>query len=127
MRQIKFRAWDIYGKRFRNAMDFVVVPDTGLPHWIHDNEYLQGVADQLILNQFTGLLDKTGKEVYEGDIIRFTQHLFNVSSNKWPKKTKVVKWLDWEGKWNLRETNAGESNFEVIGNIYETPNLILLP
>jgi len=128
-RQIKFRAWDIYQKRFRDEMDYVVDPETGLPHWIHDSEYLQGVAEQLILNQFTGLLDKNGKEVYEGDI---------------------VQWSDWEGievgvvtglyevKWNAEECTIGfydpfentwylfgETSFdEVIGNIYQNSNLL---
>jgi len=123
MRQFKFRAWDTYLNRFRDEMDYVICPETGLPYWIHDGE-LQDISEQLVLQQFTGLLDKNGKEIYEGDIVRFTQHLFNISSEKLPEKIKEVKWLEWEGKWNLRETNAGESNFEVIGNIYEHPDLL---
>lgn len=126
MRQIKFRAW---GNNTQQMLEWnEICRSKELLFSIFNNEYFPVNPPKYLWNvmQFTGLLDKTGKEVYEGDIIRFTQHLFNVSSNKWPKKTKVVKWLDWEGKWNLRETNAGESNFEVIGNIYETPNLMLL-
>lgn len=110
-RPIKFRAWDIYLKRFRDEMDYVVDPETGLPHWIHDNEYLQGVAEQLILNQFTGLLDKNGKEVYEKDIIKSDWGYDGIVDFKSIIFAEI-------------ECTISE-NIEVIGNIYQ--NFHLLP
>lgn len=121
MRALKFRAWDGASMRY---------DVTGFEHG-KENEmagiFLNGdyhAISETPVMQFTGLLDKNGKEMYEGDIVRFTQHLFNISSKQFPEKIKEVMWLDWEGKWNLRETNAGESNFEVIGSIYQNPELI---
>ncbi len=129
MRQIKFRAWDIYLKRFRDEMDYVVDPDTGLPHWIHDNEYLQGVAEQLILNQFTGLLDKNGKEVYEGDIVRWSDwegiEIGTISGRyevKWnPDKYSLQFYDPFNNEWY----GFDEAVFdEIIGNIYEHSDLL---
>lgn len=76
----KFRAWDTYLKRMRYEEDYVIVPDTGKPHWIHDNKLLQGEAKQLILIQFTGLYDCERKEVWEGDILEYKEYYANI---KW--------------------------------------------
>ena len=72
------------------------------------------------VGQFTGLYDKNGKEIYEGDVIKYTQHHFNTDMTK--EKVKVVKWK--YDKWGVYETNAGESDIEIIGNIYQNPELI---
>ncbi len=121
-REIKFRMWN-------NGEMFYA------PHYLSSNlspyitlnglYYVDGVHQKdMILMQFTGIHDKNGKEIYEGDVVRYIQHLFNTPVEQFPIKIKEVKWLDWEAKWNLLETNAGESNFEIIGNIYENPELL---
>jgi hypothetical protein len=75
--------------------------------------------DQFIPLQFTGLLDKNGKEIYEGDIIRAFDSMGEAIKHeiKWRQDlcafTAHQKWID-------------ESKFEVIGNIYENPELIAL-
>lgn len=77
-----------------------------------------------IIQQFTGLKDKNGRDIFEGDIISYIQHLFNTREENFPLKTKQVKWDDLLAKWNVFETNAGESDLEIIGNIIENPDLI---
>ena len=75
------------------------------------------------LMQFTGLKDKNGKEIYEGDIIG------------WKSTRKVKKWTYREVVKDIREFYANMINersdgaywhYEIIGNIYENPELLKL-
>jgi uncharacterized phage protein (TIGR01671 family) len=73
------------------------------------------------LMQFTGLLDKNGKEIYEGDILE------NMNWREWnykngEKHRVVVKWTS--GK-KFSGFGIGEdTHYEIIGNIYENPELL---
>lgn len=112
-RVIKFRVWD------GNKFDFSpTIWDGRVWNDLEDRE-IKGVE----LMQFTGLLDKNGVEIYEGDIVKTGTD-----------KNMVVCWserhasfmIEREG-WMFRHYfgEAFESNeCEVIGNIYENPNLI---
>lgn len=80
--------------------------------------------ENLILSWYTGVKDSNAKDIYEGDVISYTQALFNVPPERYPTKTKTVKYKPLEGKWNIFETNAGEFDIRVIGNIFENPELL---
>ena len=123
MRKIKFRAWHKdYGMCYslkepvfskREFFPFGIC--VGFSHYPEDIEEWE-------LMQSTGLKDKRGREIYEGDILEYDSKtgegevlLENVK--------KEVKWVSggtFEG-WNV--SKSYEKDFEVIGNVYENPKL----
>ena len=140
MRTIKFRVWD--GK----YMDYDVWVNSfgafGYSEKKHNtpNIEISSYSKESIIMQFTGLHDKNGKEIYEGDIILFQKFSnWDDDSMKRHKATVIFKegCFMWEilefGKKSvtyyanatepLRNTNS-IWGLEVIGNIYENPELL---
>ena len=117
MREIKFRAWHKQEKDMYHFINFSGVND----YYNGDLMTLKcGFPDELVLMQYTGLKDKNGKEIYEGDIVRreFTKYRKTVFS-----KMKVVKFgykHRYSGYGLAKETKT----YKVIGNIYENPELL---
>lgn len=115
MREIKFRAWDKKRKRMfavttLNASGAVSV-------FIDDDGLYLLPAEQIELMQYTGLKDKNGKEIYEGDIVK---------SGPYCGKPIVFE----EGRYWLGEepddlfTSSVRWDIEIIGNIHENPELL---
>ena len=120
-RVIKFRAWekvsvsDDEGKTYTD--------DSFMVSWEDMQE--EGLEDYLLrgqnLMQFTGLLDKNGKEIYEGDILYVEEPLFEsemVNALVEFKKGMFVGQI--KNSWHTVQAFVEP---EVIGNIYENPEL----
>lgn len=113
-RELKFRAWD--GEKMR--VDFTIDAEDGMI-----GRGVQVIRDWHIM-QFTGLKDKHGVEIYEGDICRFDVRASFEEDSK-PVSNAI-------GQVNIgsRETSFGcwdaayVHNITVIGNIYQNKNLL---
>lgn len=109
----QFRVWNVMSKKM---MGWGEIFD--LPAW----EIFPGTPEQRPFNvmQYTGLKDKDGKEIYEGDVILVIE---------WNRKYKVVferGMFKASGSttFSLVTATNGELSCQVIGNIYENPELV---
>lgn len=132
MRPIKFRAWDIEQKRLaynaQNVYDapYVNVTDAAGNSLDAYSPYVQCFGgflenERFVVEQFTGLLDKNGKEIYEGDIVA------GVYGVNWEIRYKAPEWQLYRNE-NGGRSGTGDHTLwrvlEVIGNIHETPDLL---
>ena len=115
MREIKFRAW-----AYASKVIFYPDSDEG---WELKNGVITPLFNTMLM-QFTGLHDKNGKEIYEGDLIRTYINLIFVV-----KFTMGAFWIEWISKSEsedmaLQLLSAKNKSSVVIGNIYENPELL---
>lgn len=147
-REIKFRAYDkdyermtyfddedyLYQCPFILRLEQVFKKDSNYDDY-EDFEY-KDVTDKLELMQYTGLKDKNGKEIYEGDIVKIHKHSYDYGFKE--DEIGQIKFLDGafgfyrektknEYYFNDLSTENGYGEleyYEVIGNIYENPELL---
>lgn len=124
MRELKFRAWWEFEDGYKmigmeelwelDGEEFCIFTILTTPEERQDDE-------ETAFMQYTGLKDKNGKEIYEGDIIQIPS--WRKERFKVEFKAGMFRAVMGERKVSLA-TFKGEVGCEVIGNIYENPELL---
>jgi uncharacterized phage protein (TIGR01671 family) len=140
--RFKFRAWDKERKEMRQVrlMDWsdwwVTTGGTWerLPalEYGERNSFNNEETDRHILMQYTGLVDRNGKDIYEGDIIKGEAITWSDSGHYAGTRVTlgIVKYDHARFYLEDKETSArpdlamGSAYHEIIGNIYEHPELL---
>lgn len=121
----RFRAWDSWRKRM-SVVDRIYIDTKGVRLYDDFGEYWRDFRD-VDLMQSTGLKDKNGKEIFEGDVV----------TNGWKRQVVTFGTQEVEEDFGSIRIyrgfnlylgggypNAIMSEFEVVGNIYENPDLL---
>jgi hypothetical protein len=108
MREIKFRAWDEDNYRWCERGEILQTLDG-------DWRSNFGEHGTLAFSQFTGLKDKSGKEIYEDDFVDINGERCEVKYNP----PSFAAYNAQKHEWNIQY-----ADIEVIGNIYENPELL---
>lgn len=125
MRDIKFRAWDKFSEKWLDLEEYVIDPEDGAVGEVSLYEIVD-VNYDAILEQYTGLKDKNGVQIYENDLIKAKNTLYK------------VEWFN-TSFWVIPEDEHGSSQpishlyeygeekiykLEVVGNIHENVDLL---
>ncbi len=149
-REFRFRVWDTYNERmvydpylFRptgewelHAVDYRF--NTPFQYYETHGDIDDGINSPCFVMQYTGDKDKNGNLIWEGDIVKRKRLAFDFDKadgedHKWVEEISFVKytdhgfWVDTEGFGWEGEDLWRWSQMEVIGNIYENPELLPEP
>ncbi|MCW6126096.1 hypothetical protein HZL39_05280 [Lactiplantibacillus plantarum] len=129
---IKFRAWNKATSSYRKVLEIEFYPDGELKKVKVAGLQRKGTItpDNLVLEQFTGLKDANGKEIYEGNIL---QPVISYTKRNIGKPFEVKKGNYVYGKWIAKDVSSKEfgvdgyyfsNEMRLIGNVHANPELL---
>lgn len=129
-RVIKFRAL----REHTAVMEYGFYFADSKGHYIVDDEGVESIINPDTLGQFTGLLDKNKKEIYEGDIVDCITNCITINHIRYPHRG-VIRFINSYFAIEVPEFYREDGGlgytpmmynheFEVIGDIYTTPELL---
>ena len=130
MREILFRGkplGNLHGKFIYGSLGVIDTDVCAIYHCFEFNDDEMQLVDIGTVGQYTGLTDKNGKKIFEGDILRRHYH---------PEDDVVIEWFD--GSFRFRKANKPKdygysavcciqnavSSLKIIGNVYDNPELL---
>lgn len=114
MRELKFRVWSEEDREYRTDLNVFRLHDGKI---VCTSPAYSLEGDRFDVEQYTGIKDKNGNEIYEGDVLEST----------WNGDKAVVVWNNVEGEWEHYadfNTYSKYGGSVVIGNIHENPELL---
>lgn len=128
-REIKFRAWDIGHDCFIPVDYYAIISTTTfgafgimLKDWDNYREGEYFYSNSQILSQFTGLLDKNGVEIFDGDVLYNDDRKCNMVVAWSDEDSRFITLYDGDEYFNL--SHSISNLYYKIGNIYENPELL---
>jgi len=120
--RFKFRAWNKKKKKWENPEGITLDIKTGMPWWTEFGEMMEEAKD-VILMQCTGIIDRNGKEIYEGDIVKVPIELKEEDGVSPVELIEAIAQVAYEpGSFYIDFRSRQlpvNSSCEVIGNIYD--------
>ena len=130
MREILFRGkplGNLHGKYIYGSLGVIDTDLCAIYHCFKFKDDEMQLVDPETVGQYTGLTDKNGKKIFEGDILRRAYH---------PEDDVVIEWFD--GSFRFRKANKPKdygysavcciqnavSSLKIIGNAYDNPELL---
>jgi len=122
MREIKFRAWSHRAKQLKQVERIFFNENTiQISHGFTGDDISEWFLDHCELMQYTGLKDRNGKEIYEGDVVKFSWLRSEIID-----QIEYVK-LNFASGFQLKKIGSytpPACEWTIIGNIYQNPELI---